>query len=99
MQINYPAACNAAETLLVHQDALDRVFPPVAQALLGHGVSLRCDERSLAKAPSDARVTAAADSDFDTEFLDLVLAVRVVDSLEEAIQHINEHGSKHTDSI
>ena len=99
---NYVAACNSAETLLVHADLLNTpVFQGVTNALLKAGVKLRADKRSLAHLLSQdpAAVSAATEEDFSTEFLELVMAVKVVDSLEEAIDHINFHGSHHTDAI
>ncbi|KAL8392832.1 hypothetical protein RB595_002859 [Gaeumannomyces hyphopodioides] len=103
----YPAACNSAETLLVARDALPSVFPAVAAALAARGVTLRCDPESKAALPAPADPAApaavvvvdATDADFDTEFLSLDLAVRVVAGLDDAIAHINEHGSHHTDAI
>ncbi|TPX62922.1 glutamate-5-semialdehyde dehydrogenase [Powellomyces hirtus] len=97
---SYPAACNAAETLLIHKDALP-IFRDIAAALGKNGVQLHCDPRSLA-ALGDADVAcseANPEADYDNEFLDLVLAVKTVDSLEDAISHINAHGSHHTDVI
>ena len=97
----YPAACNAVETLLVHPGAIDRVLPAVGAALAEAGVEMRADETARA-ALSDqgvAATVAARPADFDTEFLDLVVAVKVVDGLEQAVAHINEHGSHHTDAI
>ncbi|KAJ2613363.1 glutamate-5-semialdehyde dehydrogenase [Coemansia sp. RSA 1365] len=105
---HYPAACNSTETLLVNNAVLESVFVPVAAALLKAGVRIHADSRSLkaiesagiAKDPSiAAQVSAATDKDFGHEFTDLDIAVRVVDSLDEAIDHINSHGSKHTDAI
>ncbi|CAL5874891.1 uncharacterized protein PFLUO_LOCUS9193 [Penicillium psychrofluorescens] len=109
---DYPAACNSLESLLVHQDVLESVFPAIAKALLDKGVSLRCDEasrsaltRTLPEGQA-AHVQAAVDSDYNTEFLDLVLAVKTVPStnppssaVEAAVAHINAHSSKHTDII
>jgi glutamate-5-semialdehyde dehydrogenase len=92
----YPAVCNAAECLLVHRDALERVLPAVGEALEKAGVELRADPRARQVLP---RARAASDSDWGAEYLDLILAVRVVDSLEEAIEFINRHGSHHTDAI
>ncbi|HLU47501.1 MAG TPA: glutamate-5-semialdehyde dehydrogenase, partial [Planctomycetota bacterium] len=92
----YPAVCNAAETLLIHSDLLGSVWPRVAEALSSAGVEIRADERAR-KAFSAAKL--ASSEDFDTEFLDLTIAVKTVDSLDEAIDHINEHGSHHTDAI
>lgn len=106
---DYPAACNALEVLLVHEDALGSVLPGIAAALLGKGVSLRCDAQS--KAALEGKLDAglarmlqdAGDGDYDTEFLDLVLAVKTIpasgDAIDAAIDHINAHGSHHTDAI
>ncbi|KAJ5102875.1 gamma-glutamyl phosphate reductase [Penicillium argentinense] len=102
---DYPAACNSLETLLVHESLLDSTLPVVAQALLDKGVSLRCDSASmdaLMKAlPADKRnnLSAATGADYETEFLDLVLAVKTVSRAEDAIAHINAHSSGHTDII
>jgi glutamate-5-semialdehyde dehydrogenase len=102
---SYPAACNSVETLLVEQAALETVLPPVAEALLEKGVSLRCDAASKKALTSklDAHSAAilqdAADSDYDTEHLSLVLAIKTVPNISEAISHINVHGSHHTDAI
>lgn len=97
----YPAVCNAAETLLVHRDAARTQLPVIGAALARAGVEVRCDEASKALL-SDVKglsVSPAAPCDYDTEFLDLILAVKVVDSIDDAIAHINEHGSGHTDAI
>ncbi|TPX36910.1 glutamate-5-semialdehyde dehydrogenase [Synchytrium microbalum] len=103
---SYPAACNSTETLLVHANCLATVFPKVADALLAAGVSLRCDPASYTsissrKPPStsSATITTSTPEDYNTEFLDLVLAVKTVSSLSEAIIHINTNGSHHTDAI
>ena len=103
---NYLAACNAAETLLVNSKVINTVFPKVAQALFDANVILHADDRSYSylQAESglnipDGALTKAQDGDFDKEFLDHEIAVHVVDSLNEAIAHVNEHGSKHTDVI
>lgn len=102
---HYPAACNAVETLLVHEDALQTVFPAVASTLLSKGVQLRCDEPSKAvlegnvDSASRAHVIDSKEEDYNTEFLDLILAVKTVSSVDSAVEHINTHGSKHTESI
>ncbi len=102
---SYPAACNSTETLLVEQAALETIFPPVAEALLEKGVSLRCDpasKKALASKlhPRNAAILQdAEDIDFDTEHLSLVLAIKTVSTISEAIVHINTHGSHHTDCI
>ncbi|KAK0548900.1 glutamate-5-semialdehyde dehydrogenase [Tilletia horrida] len=110
-KIDYPAACNAVETLLVHQAHVNSDFwPTVATALLNAGVTLHCDSATLTAVQKSApyaslspqlqqKVQAATDADFDTEFLDLDIAVKVVSGVEEAIAHIEAHGSHHTDLI
>jgi len=108
----YPAACNSVETLLVDEAALSNTLPRVAEALLERGVSLRCDAPSkaaLTKTLSGAQATilqAATEEDYNTEFLDLILAVKTIptggppaSSVDLAIAHINAHSSKHTDAI
>ncbi|KAK3360295.1 glutamate-5-semialdehyde dehydrogenase [Lasiosphaeria hispida] len=102
---SYPAACNALETLLVQESALSTIFPLVASALAAKGVELRCDAKTktaaLANASPElaAKVVDAVDADYDTEFLAYTLAVKAVADVDEAILHINTHGSKHTDAI
>jgi glutamate-5-semialdehyde dehydrogenase len=102
---SYPAACNSVETLLVEEAALQKVLPPVAEALLAKGVSLRCDGVTKAALTlhlpksSSAILQDAEETDFDTEHLSLVLAVKAVSTVTDAITHINTHGSHHTDSI
>ena len=92
---HYPAACNACETLLIHRDRLDALLPAVGAALVEAGVELRADEEASARLEASAAVL----EDYDTEFLDKVLAVKTVSSLQEAVEHINSHGSHHTDAI
>jgi len=98
-----PGVCNAIETVLVHQDVAADFFATTGRALLGKGVELRCDERALALAMKlgvpGAKVVAATPEDFRTEFLDLILAVRVVDTIEQALDHIEMNGSHHSDGI
>jgi glutamate-5-semialdehyde dehydrogenase len=96
-----PGVCNAAETLLVHVDAAPAFLPRALRALLAGGVELRVDGRSHAAAGEDlaGRLADASEEDWDTEFLALVLAVKIVDSVDEAIEHINEHGSGHSEAI
>ncbi|QEC49676.1 glutamate-5-semialdehyde dehydrogenase [Baekduia soli] len=91
-----PGVCNAAETLLVHRDVAGAFLPGALRALREAGVELRGDERVRAIDPEVAEV---ADTDWDTEFLALVLAVGVVDSVQEAIDHVNRHGSGHSEAI
>jgi len=96
-----PGVCNAAETLLVHVDAAGEFLPRALRSLRNDGVELRVDGRTRAAAGEDLARTlvAADDADWDTEFLALVLAVKIVDSVEEAIDHINAHGSGHSEAI
>ena len=88
--------CNAAECLLIHQDIAKAFWPKMAEALQKAGVELRCCPRSLAMAPGGKLAT---DDDYRTEYLDLILSVKIVDDLDQAIRHITEYGSQHTDSI
>ena len=90
-----PSVCNAAETLLVHT-SLSARLPLVVRYLQKHGVEVRGCAKTRARIPELAPATA---EDWDTEYLDLVLSVRVVDDVAQAIEHINRHGSHHTDSI
>ncbi len=91
----YVAVCNAAETLLVHQDIAASFLPKVKKALEEKGVELR----GCARTAKIIDVKAATEEDWSTEYLDLILSIRIVDSLEEAIDHINRYGSGHTDVI
>jgi glutamate-5-semialdehyde dehydrogenase len=88
--------CNTMETLLVHQAMAAAVLPQLAQIYLDKGVELRGDERARALVP---QMKAATEEDWYTEYLSPILAVRVVDSLEEAMDHIARYGSQHTDAI
>ena len=91
-----PGVCNAAETLLVHRDAAGAFLPGAIDALLDAGVELRGDDS--ARTYSD-RVKPATEDDWYAEYLDLIMAVKVVDSLDDAIEHVNRYGSNHTDAI
>ena len=91
----YPAVCNAAETVLIHRDAA-QILPALAKDLRQVGVELRGCPRCLGFVPDMAPAT---DADWDTEYGDLILSLKIVDSLEEAIAHIHAHGSGHTEAI
>jgi len=96
-----PGVCNAAETLLVHSAAAPRVLRRVAEALVQAGVELRCCERSramLSGLPAGS-IRPAAESDWSTEYLALIMAVRIVDSLDDACVHIRRYGSQHSEAI
>jgi len=100
-----PGVCNTAEQLLVHAGVAAEVLPRLAAALAAKGVQLRCDPASLAILSADAAlqasgsVQAASESDYKAEFLDLIMAVRIVPDLETAIATINRDSSGHTDAI
>ena len=91
-----PGVCNALETLLVHRDVAAEFLPKAAAALRQRGVELRGDERSREQVPDMA---VASEDDYAAEFLDLILAIRVVDSADDAIAHIRRYGSDHTEVI
>ncbi|HEY9799597.1 MAG TPA: glutamate-5-semialdehyde dehydrogenase [Leptolyngbyaceae cyanobacterium] len=95
-KVQYPAACNAIETLLVHQAIAAQFLPKVAQALAERQVELRGDERTLEILPE---IEAATAGDWETEYSDFILSIKIVDSLTDAIAHINQYGSRHTDAI
>ena len=100
-----PGVCNAAETLLLHRDIAATFLSEGAQALLDQGVELRCDKEAHGLIPESLKATytdllrEATEIDFRTEFLELILAVKIVGSAEEAITHIESHGSHHSDVI
>ncbi|CAJ2502934.1 Uu.00g103280.m01.CDS01 [Anthostomella pinea] len=102
---SYPAACNSLETLLVQESAIETTLPVVAEALIAKEVVLRCDPKTKSALASrlsselSSKLQDAKDVDYDTEFLSLTLAVKAVSGIDEAISHINTHGSKHTDVI
>jgi glutamate-5-semialdehyde dehydrogenase len=95
-KLQRPGVCNALECLLVDAGDAARLLPPVAAALLAAGCELRGDERTRALVPE---ALAAAPDDYGREFLDAILAVRVVDGLEGALEHVAEYGSGHTEAI
>ena len=94
-KLQRPGTCNAMETMLVHADIADAYLPKIGRELLAAG----CEIRGCVRRQKLIACTPATDEDFETEFLDKVLAVKVVDSLDEAIAHIGEHGSHHSDAI
>jgi glutamate-5-semialdehyde dehydrogenase len=99
-KVQRPGVCNAAESLLVHADVAPQVLPGLMDKLREAGVELRVDARTraLAGAGGDALV-AATDEDWDTEYLGMTMTIGVVDSLEDAIDHINRHGTGHSEAI
>jgi glutamate-5-semialdehyde dehydrogenase len=92
----YPAACNAIETLLVHRTIAPKFLPTVATALQQKKVELRGDKTSREILEN---IVEATETDWSTEYSDLILSIKIVDSVEEAINHINTYGSRHTDVI
>lgn len=94
-----PAVCNALETLLVHADIAPRFLPHAAKMLQAHAVQLRGDTRTRALVADAAQIAAASDDDYAAEYLDLIVAIKVVDSLEDAISHVQQFSSGHTEVI
>jgi glutamate-5-semialdehyde dehydrogenase len=88
--------CNAAESLVVHRDVAAKFLPAIAKALGERGVELRGDARTRSLVPA---ARPATDEDYATEYLGPTISVKIVDSLDEAIDHVNRYGSRHTDAI
>lgn len=95
-KVQRPSVCNALETLLVHEAAADRLVPGVLARLAASGVTVHADERASALFPD---AVPATEEDWSTEYMSLDVAVRVVDSLDEAIDHIRRYSTHHTESI
>lgn len=95
-KVQRPSVCNAAETLLVHAGAADRLLPRVLARLAASGVTVHGDERARSLYPD---AVPATEDDWASEYMSLDIAVRVVDSLDEAIEHIRRYSTKHTESI
>jgi glutamate-5-semialdehyde dehydrogenase len=101
-KVQYAAVCNAMETLLVHRDIAGTFLPEMAKKYDASGVELRCDEPSfdLLKVMGFLKaIMHATPEDWKTEYNELILSIKIVDSMEEAIEHINKYGSHHTDAI
>lgn len=99
-RVQYPAACNSMKVLLIDSEAAPKILPKIATRLITSGVRLKCCPKS--KSLLDANgltVERATEKDWETEYLELILPIKVVDGLDEAIAHINRYGSRHTDSI
>jgi glutamate-5-semialdehyde dehydrogenase len=97
-KVQYPAVCNAAETLLVHEAGAAKVLPQIVAKLKEEKVEIRGCPKTLALLPNQG-IVPATDRDWATEYGDLILSVKIVGSLDEAIEHINHYGSHHTDAI
>ena len=91
--------CNATESLLVHAAMAAAFLPRIGDVFVAKGVEMRCCARSAALLGPRARVHRASEADWDTEYLAPIISIKVVDSLDEAVRHINRHGSHHTDAI
>jgi glutamate-5-semialdehyde dehydrogenase len=94
-KVQRPGVCNAVETLLVHSEIAENVLPVVCQRLQSSGVELRGDER----VNNIFNMNIAAQEDWSAEYLDLILSIKIVDSIEEAADHIEKYGSRHSDCI
>lgn len=94
-KVQRPSVCNAAEKLLIHQDVAAAYLPVLAKSLRAHGVELRGDERARAI----VEMQPASETDWDTEYNDLIMAVKVVDSFDDAVKHINAHSTHHSEAI
>jgi glutamate-5-semialdehyde dehydrogenase len=97
-KVDRPGVCNAAETLLVNTAVAEELLPAIVGDLRDAGVELVGDDRTRASA-GDAAVGEAVAEDWDTEYLDMKMAVGIVDSLDEAIDHVNRHGTGHSEAI
>ncbi|TGC08454.1 glutamate-5-semialdehyde dehydrogenase [Methanolobus halotolerans] len=98
----YPAVCNAMETLLVHEKAAEKFLPTMAKMFDESGVEMRCDEQSYAILEMIdflKSILRATEDDWSTEYNDLIISIKIVGSMDEAIEHINTYGSHHTDAI
>jgi glutamate-5-semialdehyde dehydrogenase len=98
-KVQRPTVCNALDTLLIHVDVAQDLLPKIAEDLASAGVELRCDPRALQILMGHPSVRSAGPDDFDTEFLSLVLAIKVVDNLDQALDHIHKHSTQHSDAI
>jgi glutamate-5-semialdehyde dehydrogenase len=98
-KVQRPTVCNALDVVLIHSDVAATLLPPIADELAKAKVELRCDDRAYEILQSRDRVKRADPDDFDTEFLALILAIKVVDSLDEALEHIHTHSTHHSDAI
>jgi glutamate-5-semialdehyde dehydrogenase len=100
-KVQYPAVCNAIETLLINRKIADAFLPKMAEMYLGAGVELRCDQDtySLLEKRGLSPLSNVTEEDWSLEYNDLILSIKVVDNIKEAIDHINTFGSHHTDGI
>jgi glutamate-5-semialdehyde dehydrogenase len=97
-KVQYPAACNAVETILVHQEIAANFLAPAVAALQAAAVVVKLDAMSH-QILGDANIPLASEADWDTEYSDLIVSIGLVENLDAAIEHINTHGSRHTEGI
>ena len=97
-KVQYPAVCNAAETLLVHEEVAGKFLPDAVARLKAAGVEIRADAKTQSLLPGQ-EIVRATETDWATEYGDLVLSVKIVPDIQDAIDHINRYGSRHTDAI
>ncbi len=97
-KVQYPAVCNAIETLLIHRDSANKFLPIIGKRYVEAKVEMRCCEKSF-EILKDLNVKMATEDDWSKEYNDLVISIKVVDSLKDAVNHINNYGSHHTDTI
>jgi len=95
-KISRPSTCNSAETFIVHSDIAGSILPDLVKDLVAEGVEVRGDEEVIKIVPS---VIPAKEEDWATEYLDMIVSVKIVDSVEEAVKHINKYGTGHSESI
>ena len=100
-KVQRPSVCNALDTLIIESSALDSHLPSIANALSNADVEMRCDERSeeILKSNKNMKIKKVSTSDWDTEHLSLIMGIKVVDSIDEALDHIFEHSTGHSESI
>ena len=97
-KLQYPSACNSVETVLIHSKVAEGFLPRITRELQRGGVDVRLDEQAISRFEIGG-VKTAAEEDWKTEYCDLILSIKVVETIEEAIEHINTYGSHHTDAI
>ena len=97
-KVQYPAVCNAAETLLVHEEIAGKFLPAVMARMKEAGVEIRADAKTQSLLPGE-NIARATEADWSTEYGDMILSIKVVPDLSDAIDHINRYGSRHTDTI
>ena len=98
-KVQRPTVCNALDVLLIHEAVAEQLLPMIAATLARANVELRCDQRAIEILAEYPLTRAAGPNDFDTEFLSLVLAVRVVDGIDQALDHVQLHSTNHSDAI